>query len=58
MEVSWEELEEEEGLEEDGSGVEMFPNMMQRSLFQLEPFWPFLMVAAGDATSEPKQTFH
>lgn len=50
MEVDWEELEEEE--EEDGSAVGMVPNMMLRSPFQQEPFWPFFMVAAGEGTSE------
>lgn len=49
MEVDWEELE---GLEDDDSDVEMFPNMMLRSM--LEPFWPFLMEAAGEGTSGHK----
>lgn len=49
MEVDWE-VEEEE-VEEDG-GISLPPNMMLRSPFQREPFWPFFMVAAGEGRSE------
>lgn len=52
MEVDWEELEEEEGAEDEGTGVWMAPNVMLRSPFQQELFWPFLMVAAGEGMSE------
>lgn len=52
-EVTWEEGEEaEEGaevVEDGGSAVWPFPpNIRLRSLVQLEPFWPFFRVAAGE----------
>lgn len=52
MEVTW--VEEEEAVEEEEveDGVNAFwtfpPNMRLRSLVQLEPFWPFFMVAGGE----------
>ncbi len=54
MEVTWEGVEPEldegvEAVEVEGSEFWTFPpNMRLRSLVQLEPFWPFFMVAGGE----------
>lgn len=58
MEVRAEEEEEEEGVavEEEGRAFWMFPpNIRLCSLAQLEPFWPFFKVAAGEAEEEGEE---
>lgn len=48
MEVTCEEEAEAEAVEEGGTVFWTFPpNIRLRSLVQLEPFWPFFMVAGG-----------